>query len=207
MTGNSKIKKSDIIIEAAVELFAKKNFKEVPVSEIAEHAGVAVGTVYEHFKNKEDLYFSIPLKSADHFGEQLRLHLEGLHSPVEKIRKYIWYYLYFNENNPIFTELLLMELRVNKNFYNTRKSRGLLKSTSVILNLIKEGQEQEEIRNDISPFMIRHMILGILEHTTTYWLLNNCKNDIVSQGKDITNLILSAIIIKKENGQPTDQPE
>ena len=182
-----------MIMDAALNLFAQKNFREVPISEIADEAGVAVGTVYEHFKNKEDLYFSIPMKSADIFFEQLNLHLEGLHSPIEKIRKYIWFYLYYSKHNPIFTELLLLELRVNKNFFNARKRRGLLKSTTAILNLIKEGQEQGEIRNDISAFMIRHMILGALEHVTTYWLLKERQSDVTSYSSDVAAMILSGV--------------
>ena len=184
-------------MEAALNIFARKSFKEVPISEIAEEAGVAVGTVYEHFKNKEDLLFSLPLKSADIFGEQLNLHLEGLHSPVEKIRKYIWFYLYFNKHNPVFIELLLLELRVNKNFFNTRKKRGMLKSMAKILDLIKEGQEQGEIRNDISPFMIRHMIIGTLEHVSTYWLLKERQSDIASFSNDVAAMVLSGIVTKK----------
>ena len=199
MSDTNKTKKSDLIMEAALKLFAEKNFKEVPISEIAEKAGVAVGTVYEHFKNKEDLYFSIPMKRADHFDSQLSLHLEGLHSPIEKIRKYIWFYLYYFNENPIITELILMELRVNKRFFYTRRHRhSLLKSTTVILNLIKEGQESGEIRNDVSTYTIRHMILGTLEHVSTYWLLKDRDIDLVSFGKDITTMVLSAIATNGE---------
>jgi len=52
---SNKIKKSDLIMEAALEIFAKKNFRDVTIPEIAERAGVAVGTVYEYFNNKEEL--------------------------------------------------------------------------------------------------------------------------------------------------------
>ena len=196
---NNKAKKSDLIMEAALRIFAEKNFKEVPISEIAEEAGVAVGTVYEHFKNKEDLLFSLPLKSADIFDEQLQLHLEGLHSPIEKIRKYIWFYLYFSKHNPVFTELLLFELRNSKNFFNTRKQRGMLKSMAVILNLIEEGQAQGEIRNDVSPFMLRHMIIGTLEHVSTYWLLKERDTDITSYSNDVATMVLSGIVTRGGN--------
>ncbi len=194
----NKINKSDLIMKAALEIFANKNFKDVTISEIAEQAGVAVGTVYEYFNNKEDLYFSIPQKTSEHFNEQLRLHLEGLYSPVEKIRKFIWFYLYYFENHPIYTELLLMELRVNKNFFNTGHHRGLSDGTTEIFKLIEEGQQQGEIRNDISPYLIRHLILGVLEHITTYWVLKGKKSDLVSSSKDTAELVLSGITLKLE---------
>ena len=191
----NKSNKSDLIMKAALEIFAGKNFKDVTISEIAERAGVAVGTVYEYFNNKEDLYFSIPQKTSEQFNEQLRLHLEGLHSSVEKIRKFIWLYLYFFENDPIYTELVLLELRVNKNFFNTKNYRGLSDGTAEILKLITEGQQQGEIRNDINPYLIRHMILGVLEHITTNWLLKGKKGGLVSFSKDIAALVLPGITL------------
>ena len=202
MNDANKAKKSDLIVEAALKLFAEKNFKEVSISEIAEEAGVAVGTVYEHFKNKEDLYFRIPAKRAEDFGSQLSLHLEGLHSPIEKIRKYVWFYLYYFKENPIITELILMELRVNKRYFNTRRQhQSLLKSTTAILELIKEGQESGDIRNDISPYTIRHMIIGALEHISTYWVLKDNQFDVVSFSKDVSTMLLSGIVTKKETNE------
>lgn len=198
MLMDKKMKKSDLIIQAALELFSAKSFKEVTVSEIAERAGVAVGTVYEYFSNKEDLYFSIPKKTAKYFNEQLKLHLEGLFSPTEKIRKYIWFYLYFFKINPIFTELLLMELRVNKNFFSRKHQYGLSEATTEILEIIKEGQQLGEIRKDISPFLIRHMIMGMLEHITTYWLLKGKQSDLVAFSQDAAALILSGISTKQD---------
>ena len=196
---STQTKKSDLIVNAALEIFATKNFKEVTVTEIAEQAGVAVGTVYEYFKNKEDLFFNIPMKAAEIFDEQLSLHLEGLHSPIEKIRKYIWYYLYFVEKYPIFTELLLFELRVSKNFFNARKQRGRIKATAAILDLIVEGQEQGKIRNDISPFMIRHLIIGALEHISTYWLLKERPTDITTFSNDVAAMVLPGIVANNGN--------
>ncbi|MFX4261546.1 TetR/AcrR family transcriptional regulator [Pelotomaculum propionicicum] len=203
----NKINKSDLIMKAALEIFDNKNFKDVTISEIAERAGVAVGTVYEYFNNKEDLYFSIPQKTSEHFNEQLRLQLDGLYSSAEKIRKFIWFYLYYFENNPVYTELLLMELRVNKNFFNTEHYRGLSDGTTEILILIKEGQQQGEIRNDISPYLIRHMILGVLEHITTNWLLKGKKGDLVSFSKDTAALVLPGIILKQDDKKREDANE
>lgn len=43
------------IVEAAIELFAKKGFDRTTVDEIVANAGVAKGTFYLYFKSKDDL--------------------------------------------------------------------------------------------------------------------------------------------------------
>ena len=189
-------------MEAALEIFGEKNFRDATISEIAERAGVATGTVYEYFQSKEDLYFSIPSKTTNLFNEQLQLQLEGLFDPIEKIRKYIWFYLHFFEQNPIYTELLLMELRVNKNFIHSDYYQSVRDATALILAVIKEGQEQGRIRGDISPFIIRNMILGPLEHVTTNWVIMGKKNKLTSYSKDFVMLIVSAISADDQNCLP-----
>jgi AcrR family transcriptional regulator len=44
------------VIDAAIELFRTRGYAEVTVSEIAERAGVAKGSVYRHFPSKEALF-------------------------------------------------------------------------------------------------------------------------------------------------------
>jgi AcrR family transcriptional regulator len=48
------------ILEAAVKVFARRGFGNATVAEIAEEAGVAPGTIYIYFEDKEDLFMSIP---------------------------------------------------------------------------------------------------------------------------------------------------
>jgi AcrR family transcriptional regulator len=51
--------KSTQIIEAAIKLFAEKGFHSTSIQEIADAAGIAKGSMYLHFKSKDDLLLSI----------------------------------------------------------------------------------------------------------------------------------------------------
>jgi AcrR family transcriptional regulator len=48
-----KADKKECILSAALELFAEKGFHGTAVPEIAQHAGVAAGTIYRYFESKE----------------------------------------------------------------------------------------------------------------------------------------------------------
>jgi TetR/AcrR family fatty acid metabolism transcriptional regulator len=48
------------ILEAAARAFASKGFAQATMKEIAVEAGIAPGTIYLYFKNKEDLLVSLP---------------------------------------------------------------------------------------------------------------------------------------------------
>ena len=52
------------IIEASRKIFAIKGYEDTTIAEIAEAAGIAVGTVYLYFGNKRDIYTSVSLDWA-----------------------------------------------------------------------------------------------------------------------------------------------
>ncbi|WP_052488047.1 TetR/AcrR family transcriptional regulator [Gordoniibacillus kamchatkensis] len=58
--GEDKVTEKQIrILQAAVETFSEKGYASASTSEIAKKAGVAEGTIFRHFKTKNDLLLSI----------------------------------------------------------------------------------------------------------------------------------------------------
>ena len=53
------MKKKQAILEAATRLFSFKGFKDTSMAELSKMTGVAQGTIFYHFKNKEELFISI----------------------------------------------------------------------------------------------------------------------------------------------------
>jgi AcrR family transcriptional regulator len=51
--------KRQLLMESAAEVFATQGFASTRVADIAQHAGVAKGTVYEYFSSKEELFFAV----------------------------------------------------------------------------------------------------------------------------------------------------
>src|SRR4030043_1683384 len=121
---SKKTAKKQLIIQAAIEVFSKNNFRNSSISEIAQKANVAEGTIYQYFKNKEDLFFSIPIEKTKDFCRELDLHLQGITGAFNKIRKFIWYYLYFFKTNPEYARTLMLEMRISKNFVKTKAYRS-----------------------------------------------------------------------------------
>lgn len=181
------------IIQAAAEVFGNSNFQNAAISEIAQKADVAEGTLYQYFKNKEDIFFSIPAEKTEEFCEEFDLHLRGIHDAFNKIRKLIWYYLYFFKTNPAYARSLMLEMRVSKNFIRSKTYDRIKVFTDKVLEIIKEGQEEGRIRKDIDIYIIRELLLGTLEHRVTGWLLKEEKYDLVEHYNEIFELIFNGI--------------
>ncbi len=185
--------KKQQIIQAATEVFGNSNFQNAAISEIAQKANVAEGTLYQYFKNKEDLFFSIPAEKTDEFCDEFDLHLQGINDTFGKIRKLIWYYLYFFKTNPGYARSLMLEMRVSKSFIRSKTYDRIKVFTDKVLEIIKEGQEEGRIRKDVDIYIIRELLLGFLEHRVTWWLLKEEKYDLVEHYDEIFELVFNGI--------------
>lgn len=63
MTGKETIKKGEAtrmaIEEAAIQLFLEQGYHATSMRQIAEHAGLALGGIYNHFSSKEEIFEAI----------------------------------------------------------------------------------------------------------------------------------------------------
>jgi AcrR family transcriptional regulator len=66
--------KKQLIMEKAIELFAKQGFEATSVQQITEHCGISKGAFYLSFKSKDELIFEI----IDHFMIQFTSEIDYL---------------------------------------------------------------------------------------------------------------------------------
>ena len=104
------------IIETAIRVFARKGFRSSTISDLAKEARMGEATIYNHFRNKEEILLSIPLKYFHDFITSNEEHLEGIKNPEEKLRKYIWQYLWWSQKHKEFIKVLLLEVQPNHHY-------------------------------------------------------------------------------------------
>ncbi len=68
----SKAETRRLLMAAGRALFAEKGFAETYAGEIAQRAGVAVGTIYLHFGDKEGLLREILLEAVNEIHERVK---------------------------------------------------------------------------------------------------------------------------------------
>ncbi len=98
------------IIDTATRLFAQKGFAETSTAEIAEHAGVAHGTLFYHFKNKRGIIYEIFAIAGDIYIRRLKNVLAEKNTGMAKIEAYIR----FNED---FRRQHSQQIRIFQRFY------------------------------------------------------------------------------------------
>ena len=185
-------KKIDII-NAAMEVLADQGYYDATISSIAERAEVADATIYEHFKNKEDLLFSIPEEKMKEVILLAGLHLQGIKGALNKMRKFIWFYLWIFENNVNWASVVMLNLKTNRKFINTSGYKMFQGFVRIVIDIVEEGKSEGSIRKEINPYVFRSVLLGAIEHVTIRWLILNKPEKLVSLADEITELLIQAV--------------
>ncbi|OPY90063.1 MAG: Fatty acid metabolism regulator protein [Syntrophus sp. PtaU1.Bin208] len=181
------------ILQAALEVFGRTDFQGACISEIAQKAKIAEGTIYFYFKNKEDLFFSIPALKIEEFCDGLQFHLQGIQDAPAKLRKMIWFYLYFFKTNPVYARILMLEMSVSKRFSKSITFDRVPVFTDRILEIVQEGQEEGSFRKDLDGCLVRDILLSFLEYRVTRWLLNEENYELLENYGEISDFIFERI--------------
>jgi AcrR family transcriptional regulator len=77
------------IVEAVYRVVARRGFKGTTVNLVAREAGIAKGTIYLYFRNKEEVIAAAIQALKENFDRELRTELDKYDDPREKLRRLV----------------------------------------------------------------------------------------------------------------------
>jgi TetR/AcrR family fatty acid metabolism transcriptional regulator len=151
------------IVESLKTLLEEKDFGAITTAEIAKNAGVTDALIYKYFKDKRDLLHQILSGYLEQYRAQITHDLRGINGVFNKLRKLIWSHINVYATNRVFAKVLLIEVRNYPDYYKSETYERVKEYSDIVLNIIEEGVQNKEIRDDISPKLMRYGILGSIE--------------------------------------------
>ena len=151
------------IVASLKALLEEKDFGAITTSEIAKNAGVTEALIYKYFKDKRDLLHQILSDYLEQYRAQIIYDLRGIKGVFNKLRKLIWSHINVYATNRVFAKVLLIEVRNYPDYYKSETYERVKEYSDIVLKIIEEGVQNKEIRDDISPKLMRYGILGSIE--------------------------------------------
>ncbi|MFC4556620.1 TetR/AcrR family transcriptional regulator [Virgibacillus kekensis] len=185
------------IIEAAVEVIAENGYHASQVSKIAKKAGVADGTIYLYFKNKEDILVSVFNEKMGQFIDQIVYSTSDRQDANEKLLTLITMHFRQLASDHHLAVVTQLELRQSNKQLRMKINEVLKPYLVVIDNIIREGIKEGIFRDDLNIPLVRQMIFGTLDETVTNWVMKDQKYDLVGQSPDVHALITNGLSVKK----------
>lgn len=183
------------ILDAALAVFAEKGFSEAKITEIAKQAGVADGTIYLYFKNKDDLLISLFEAKLEAINVGLRERLLGVEDPRDRLREVVQYHLELAADNPHLAAFITVELRRSAKFMKEHAKKQFSEYLEQLGQVVKQGKSVGVFRADVSSATVKHLLFGCLDQAVVNWVFkpNRRAQDLDDVGDKILSFVLHGL--------------
>lgn len=168
--------KKQLIMEKALDLFAKQGFEATSVQQITDYCGISKGAFYLSFKSKDELILGI----IDYFMEQITSDIDYIvkDTSEEEDILYLFYHATFDSfyKHSDFAKLFIKEQMqsVNKELFGKFHYYDRLMDKSILAMVERlYGEEVEHIKYDLV-----YCVKGLANIYSTLFLFNDVPLDV-----------------------------
>ena len=181
------------ILDAAVAVFAEKGFFTSRISDIADRANVADGTVYLYFKNKEEILMTAINTAFDAFMRHARTELEKLPNPAERLRRLAFLHLDALGSNRNLAVVFQMELRQSTRFLSEFSHHHMVEYLTLARTAISDGQASGIFRPAMPDKVAANCFFGALDEMVTSWVLNEHEYRLANVADAVVDIFLNGM--------------
>lgn len=184
------------ILDAALKVFAQRGFYNAKVSEIAKRAGVADGTIYLYFANKDDVLIQLFEDRMEYIISRLTQDLaKSQGNPLDRIRSLIHLHVDLATHDPDLAEFITVELRQSGTFIREYENPQFIEYLRILRDIIEEGQRDGYIRPSLDSRLIVRAIFGAIDEVLlTLTLASRSRSvDIRLSADQLADLLLDGM--------------
>lgn len=195
MKSDTKSEKYHIILDAAIKVFAEHGFFQSTIAQIARKAGVADGTIYLYFENKDDILFQFFADKTAQVFDRFQQAVDKAGNAEEKLRNLVTsHFKEFQENKEMAIVFQAESRQVRQSDEIKAHIREISKKyREVIGEIIEEGQSEGSMRKDLYLGLVKTYITGAIDEVINSWVLADGKYNLESMADPLVELYLKGI--------------
>lgn len=188
----NKSEKYNKILNSAGAVFAEYGFYKATIAQIAARAGVADGTLYLYFKNKDDILYQFISFKTDVVFKKMRAAVEKGQNAEEKLRYLIRCHLEEFQNDKNMAIIFQSEVRYLRDIQSQIKDISKM-YLDLLSDIIEQGQIEGSMRQDLFVGLVKRFILGAVEGVISTWVSADGRYDLVSMADPLVDLYLTGV--------------
>ena len=184
-----------VILRSARELFHKKGFYGTTMEDLAQHSGFDRRTIYNHFKNKEDVFAALISSILTDIDAVFNNISDEKGSPLDKLRGLVLSLLDLYIDNSQLLNIFMSEYETNEikkrqhlSVYTLKNISAYKKIEARLVAMIKDAQEVNLVVN-VHPYILAGMLNELILRSVI--VLHTQKNAI--RKKDIIHDIFELL--------------
>ena len=193
INNKEKNNKYHLILEAAIKVFARQGFYQSTVAQIAREAGVADGTIYLYFKNKDDILVQFFNYRTKQVFDRFRAAVNQSDNSLDKLRNLIRRHLMEFQQDPNMAVVYQVETHQSSRLAEDQIREMSQMYQDLVSDIVETGQQEGSIRKDLYVGLVKRFILGAVDEVINTWLHSDKNYDLVSMADPLVELVIRGI--------------
>lgn len=172
------------IIERSIEIISHKGIQGLTIKNLSKEIGISEPAIYRHFESKTAILIAI-LRSfkemSDMFSEMMDNHNGMANEKMNLMFSKIL--LTFTETPSLVSVIFSEEIFKNDTILKNQITEIQLKNQKTLETLLKKGQNEKNVRNDIDAKRLALLIMGSFRLLVKNWDLSNYDFNLINEGK------------------------
>lgn len=181
------------ILEAAIKVFAEQGFFQSTVAQVAKAAGVADGTIYLYFKNKDDILVQFYEFKTRQIFERFREAVRRPPTAEEKLRCLIRVHLQEFQMDRNMAIVYQAETHQNHRHGDEHIKAMSKMYRDIIAEVVELGQEEGTMRRDLYMGLVKRFINGAVDEVINSWIHSGGQYDLVTMADPLVDLFIRGI--------------
>lgn len=190
------------ILDSMVQLVSENGYEQTNLQEVADHVGIAKGTLYLYFQNKEDLFRESVQYAIDQLAVRIDTEVQKQSTPLLKLRAVVHAYLQFIDQQQLLTRVILHEATQFQTHAEVSYFNLCRRNTHNLSDILEEGMDSGIFRRQ-EPGHLANNILFLLTGAMYASIHEANESSPSENARRIVEFVLHGILAKSpqvENG-------
>jgi AcrR family transcriptional regulator len=182
------------IAEAALSLVGNRGLKDLSIAGVARRVGLVPSGIYRHFRSKDEVLEAV----LELIGSRLRSNVATARNKfpdsLECLKFLLMQHVKLIRENEAIPRLVFSDEVYGGNPGRKAKMHGIIERyLGEVAEIVREGQQKNQIRTDVDPDTISVMFMGIIQPGAILWHLSGEKFDVTKHAERAWKILRKAV--------------
>jgi len=191
--------KREMLLQAAIEVFAKKGSNLATIADVAKKARVALGTVYGYFESKDDLLQNCMKEIIETEINEIINKTASIPVHMDRLYEFFLHHIILVKEKPYIARFLAVEVRQNENF--SRRNPGY-NPLHRYIDFVKQTAQQAITDAQIKPIDIEafaYLLVGSMDLILWNWLAGGTQLNLETLSLQIRQILHAGVTLNPQD--------